>query len=77
MDIAALIDTVTGYGNGFDRAIKDSGLTAAALRKLLISHNVEQCPSCHWYVDSHELLDEDSRVDGHCDNCRHIEMQGN
>jgi len=74
--MAGLLETVTGYGNGFDRAMQASGLSEAALKELLLNHNVEQCLGCHWYTDSHELLDEDGRIDGHCDNCRRYDEQG-
>ncbi|MBA9859197.1 hypothetical protein [Ralstonia insidiosa] len=70
MELADLIDTVTGFGNGFGRVIEATGMTQEALNGMLLDHNVEKCPNCHWYTDSHHLLDDDGGVDGYCDNCR-------
>lgn len=65
-----IIDTVTSYANGFERVLTESGMTSEALDELLLAHNVEQCPCCDWYTDSHLLLNEDGEIDDHCDNCR-------
>ena len=70
MEIAELLDTVTGFGNGVERVIEANGMTQKELTALLLDHNVEKCPCCHWYTDSHQLLDDNGVVDGYCDNCR-------
>ena len=70
MEIAELLDTVTGFGNGFERVIEANGMTQKELTALLLDHNVENFPCCHWYTDSHQLLDDNGVVDGYCDNCR-------
>jgi len=68
--LSAIADLVTGYVNGFDRACAQFGLDVQTLETLLLDANVEACPGCDWYVDSHELLGEGDAPDGHCDNCR-------
>lgn len=68
--LSAIAELVTGYVNGFDRACAQFGLEVDTLEALLLDINIEACPACGWYVDSHELLDEDDAPDGHCDNCR-------
>lgn len=70
--IENIIDRVTGYIDGFDRVLRDEtlDLDAGELDELLLDNNVEKCPECELYVDSHELLDENGEIDGHCDNCR-------
>lgn len=70
--IEDIVDRVTGYVNGYDRVLQDEALDldAGELDELLLDNNVEKCPQCEFYVDSHELLDSDGEIDGHCDNCR-------
>ena len=68
--VVDLVETVVGYANGFDRALVSSALSKAELKDLLLDENVEQCPGCRWWVDSSELLNEDDKIDGHCENCR-------
>jgi hypothetical protein len=66
----SLFEVVVGYADGFERAIAAFGLPPAELKEALLDANIEQCPSCKWWVDSFELLTDDDVIDGHCDNCR-------
>lgn len=71
--IEQIIDTVTGYADGFERVLRDETIDIDdpdELDELLLDHNVEKCPECEFYVHSHELLNDNGEIDGHCDNCR-------
>lgn len=70
MTDSELADLVTGYVNGFDRALQDAGLDHDQLEDKLLDLGIEKCPDCGWYVDSHELFDDEGDIDGHCCNCR-------
>lgn len=70
MEIDVIVDTVTGYGDGFQRVQSSTGMSPSVLIELLLDHNVEQCKNCKWFAESHELVDEHSHPDGYCDNCR-------
>lgn len=65
-----LADLVTGYANGLERAVQETGMDQEALEDKLLDLSVEKCPTCDWYVDSHELFDDEGDLDGHCCNCR-------
>jgi len=69
------VDTVVSYADGFHRVLKETGIVEAELKDLLLDHNVEQCPTCGWFVECGELIasseDEcEDGPDGFCDNCR-------
>lgn len=37
----------------------------------LLDQSIEPCPNCHTWVESHELIPDDSDdPDDNCDNCR-------
>ncbi|MEB8476677.1 MULTISPECIES: hypothetical protein [Acidithiobacillus] len=63
-------DMATGYVDGFERAMGVLGLDVEAMEEWLLDHNIERCPSCDWFVASHELLNDEGEIDGLCDNCR-------
>ena len=63
-------DMATGYVDGFERAMEVLGLDVEAMEEWLLDHNIERCPSCDWFVASHELLNDEGEIDGLCDNCR-------
>lgn len=65
-----LAEMVTGYADGFERALVATGMSREDLKDRLLDDNVEQCPCCRWWVDSFQLLNDDDAIDGHCDNCR-------
>lgn len=65
-----IADLVTGYANGFDRAISETGLSEVELRDRLLNLSIEECPDCGWFVESSEMFDDEGDVDGHCCNCR-------
>lgn len=66
-----LADLTTGYVDGLSRALSEFEVDQAELDDVLLDLNVEQCPSCGWYVDSHDLIPPDhDEPDGTCSNCR-------
>ncbi|HEY6435886.1 MAG TPA: hypothetical protein VIY47_04800 [Ignavibacteriaceae bacterium] len=70
MNTDEIIDTVTGYINGFEQVIAKTEMDVEDLEELLLDHNIEKCPNCEWYTDSFNLIDEGDDPDGYCDNCR-------
>lgn len=44
------------------------------IEEKMLDFNVEYPTCCGWWVESYELLGEDSEVDGYCDNCRPSEV---
>lgn len=66
------IDELTGYANGESKVLARLNINVTLLEQLALDENVECCPTCDWWVDSHELLDDDQKIDGHCDNCRPV-----
>lgn len=70
MTVDEIIDISTGYANGFDRVLSETGMNADKLTEILLEHSVEQCPNCEWYTESFLLLDDEGEPDGYCDNCR-------
>lgn len=71
-EIDEILDTVTGYSDGFYRILGRTGMSAEALNELLLDHNIEKCPNCGIYTDSFNLIGDDcgDEPDGFCDNCR-------
>ncbi len=68
-----MADLATGFALGFQQAQRDFELEEDELRELLLDMNIEHCPDCGWWVDSHELIAPDGdgvTPDGHCNNCR-------
>jgi hypothetical protein len=65
-----IFDTVTSYADGFSKALRETGLSYEKLVDKLLDLNVEQCPTCRWWVEAGELVDDDGDVDKHCANCR-------
>lgn len=64
-------DLVTGYVNGLSRALAEFDVEQDELDDVLLDLNVEECPGCHWYVDSRDLIPPDQdEPDGCCPNCR-------
>lgn len=71
LNIDEMIDTVTSYADGIFRVMRDTGKEIPELRELFLNHNVEECPSCHWWCESSELIpDGKDEPDGKCMNCR-------
>lgn len=70
MTVDEILDVVTGYVNGYERVLCETGMDSVELDELLLNHNIEKCPNCEWYTDSFNLVDEASEPDGYCDNCR-------
>lgn len=69
MDDDVIVDTATSYADGFFKVMRETGLNSEELEEKLLDLNAEQCPSCRWWCESHELVPNDE-PDGHCDNCR-------
>ena len=68
-----IADLATGFALGFSQAQQESGLDAEVLEDILLDMNIEKCPDCGWFVDSHELIPPEGdgeTPDGHCRNCR-------
>ncbi len=67
-----IIDLVCGTVDGYEQALRKYRLTDEALLEILANGNIEQCPTCEWYVESGELLPLDGAddPDGYCENCR-------
>lgn len=63
-------DDLIGYGDGEARVMREMNCTAAELREAALNAGVEQCPTCHWWAESHEMLNDTQEVDKHCTNCR-------
>lgn len=68
-DINDLVDTVTGYADGFERARQRYKLEVEELEELLLDENIQQCEGCNWYVEAGELVDEQGVVNL-CESCR-------
>lgn len=46
------------------------GIGLPQLREAALNENIEQCPSCRWWCEAGELVNDDGVVDGKCGNCR-------
>lgn len=68
------LDDLKGYADGEARVRARRNLTAMQLKEVALNDNVEKCPGCYWWVDSHELIPTDGRdlPDGKCSNCRMV-----
>jgi hypothetical protein len=65
------LDDLTSYADGEARVRSRHNCTRAQLREAALNANVEQCPSCGWWAESHEMLPIDSdKPDDKCSNCR-------
>ncbi len=64
------LDMVTSYADGAYRVMAELKVDKPTLDEMLLDHNVEQCPNCHWYTDSCHLVVDSDEPDGFCDNCR-------
>jgi len=68
---AQQLDTLTSYADGEARVRRQTRLTSAALREVALNSQVEKCPGCGWWAESHEMLcPERGEPDGYCLNCR-------
>lgn len=66
-----IIDNCLSFGMGDSRMRQEHNLAHEELTDLLLDHNVERCPNCRNWMDSHSLIHPDSGdVDGLCTNCR-------
>jgi hypothetical protein len=65
------LDDLTGYADGEARVRRQARLTSEALREAALNSQVEKCPGCGWWAESHEMVPHDSDdPDGCCLNCR-------
>jgi len=65
------IDDLTSYADGEIRVRSRLKLSAEQLKEAALNENVEKCPGCGWWAESHEMLPLDGdEPDGHCSNCR-------
>lgn len=71
-EIQDVCDMILGYVDGEAKAhMKYEQLQHVDLEELLLNHNIERCPTCGMFVESHELVDcETGDVIELCDNCR-------
>jgi len=66
----SIIESCVSLSMGEYRMQAQFKLSVKELEDLLLDSDVEKCPSCRLYTDSHSLIDDDGEVDGHCSNCR-------
>lgn len=65
------IDDLTSYADGEGRIRARLKVSGPQLKELALNANVEKCPGCGWWCESHELIPVDSdEPDGKCSNCR-------
>lgn len=65
------IDRLTSLADGEYRVRRDRKITLEELEQAALNCNIEKCPKCGWWTESHNLLDiDEEEVDGFCDNCR-------
>ena len=66
-----LMDTLVSYADGLEKVMDKTGMNVDAIEEMALNHNVERCPCCDWWTESHNLIPIDSEEpDGYCDNCR-------
>lgn len=66
-------DYLIGTANTADGAIERFGLNCDIddVEEAMEDRNLECCPTCGWWVETHELLDDDTDdVLDTCSNCR-------
>jgi hypothetical protein len=72
--VSEIVDTVTGYANGYTSAMAQFDIEAEDLDELLANANIEKCDGCDWYFESGELIDDNEEVVG-CKDCRPAEEE--
>lgn len=65
---SALVDKVAHVGDGEATARREYNLTAEELVEFMLDNGYERCPKCRWFVESSELIGEDSEPKP-CSNC--------
>lgn len=66
-----IIDTCLSFITGEFKMREKYDLAHEELTDLLLDDNVERCPHCRNFTDSHSCIHPDThKVDGHCTNCR-------
>jgi hypothetical protein len=68
-----ILDMLVSYADGETRVINLTEWNIDDIEDWALDFNVERCPSCGWWVNSHELIpDEDplDEPDGYCMSCR-------
>ncbi|MFA7218979.1 MAG: hypothetical protein WC119_00440 [Synergistaceae bacterium] len=67
-------DLLTGYADGERRVMQETGMEIDEIEEWGLNHNIEKCPTCGCWTESHNLLpdepDDSDEPDGFCDNCR-------
>lgn len=64
-------ELATSYVNGLEQVMRRFEVEQEEVDDVLLDMNVERCPGCGWYVDSHALLPHgEDEPDGCCPNCR-------
>jgi len=66
-----VLSYLEGTCNSIEAAIERFDLDASVeeIESYTLDNNLECCPGCGWWMESHELIDEDDNVVG-CDQCR-------
>lgn len=54
-EIEKLLSDLVGYANGLERVMARHELEVNEVEELALDHNVERCPGCDWFFNSHEL----------------------
>jgi hypothetical protein len=66
--IAEIVDRIAHVGDGELGARREYGFTFEEVEDMMLDYNYERCPKCRWFVETHELLDENSEQKA-CDQC--------
>ena len=70
-DKARIAELATSYVLGVSMVQTEFDLDIDQIEDILLDANIEKCPDCGWYDESHNLFGPDQdEPDGHCSNCR-------
>lgn len=67
-DNASIIKYLEGTSKSEDDAAEKFGITEERVLEIMLDANLERCPSCDYWVECGELVDEDGE-DQVCDSC--------
>lgn len=65
-----LVDKVAHVGDGEIDVRNEYHLTVPELVDFMLDHGYERCPKCRWFVETGDLLNENSEPKGGCSNCK-------
>lgn len=71
IDDSKIEDLLVSYADGLEKVMDLTGMNVDEVEEWGLNHNIERCPTCDWWTESHNLIPTDSEeTDGFCDNCR-------